>query len=391
MREFNLPANLSNMRRNALALGLLGLIVGAIGVGLSFIGIVPLEQFFQSYLFGYVFVLQFPLGCLGLLMVHHLAGGRWGFTIRRLLEAGAMTLPVMGLLFIPVLVGMDFLYEWLHEVEDPLIQHKAPYLNMPFFIIRAVLYFIIWSGLAYLFNQMSRRQDETGEGNVARFKALSAAGVILFMLTVTFAAYDWMMSLQPHWFSSIYGVIYIAGSAAATVALMIIMGRTLHHQEPMSEWFTLDIFNDLANFMLAFVSFWAYVSFSQYLIIWSANLPEEITWYIYRSQGGWQYQAMALIFLQFALPFLLLLSRAVKRNINITMPLAAWVIFMRAVDWHWHIMPAFYPEGFHFHWLDLALPLGLGGLWMWLFITQLRRKPLIAQHDPRFQEVPAHG
>ena len=307
-----------------------------------------------------------------------------------------MTIPLMGILVIPIIIGMPYLFSWTDPemlAEYALLQHKTPYLNVPFFITRAVLYFIIWTCLAYLLNQWSAKQDQDASldpRSVSRFKALSAAGIILFMLTATFAVFDWMMSLQPFWFSSIYGVIYLAGCAISAICFSIVVGRNLKDHEPMPKVMTTNTFNDLSNFMLAFVSFWAYVSFSQFLILYSANLPETITWYVVRSDGGWQYFAMLLIFVHFAFPFLILMSRTFKRMLRLMFPLALLILFMRSVDLFWHIMPAFY-DTVHIHWLDFLMPIGMGGIWLSLFIRQLKRKPLVALHDPRFQEAPAHG
>lgn len=385
-----LPPRVNQMGRNALFIGVGALVISILGF------FIDPDQFYKSYLLGYMYVLQFPLGCLGLLMVHQLAGGRWGFSIRRLLEAGAMTMPLLAVLAIPVVIGIPSLYLWADPAavaESHLLQHKSLYLNIPFFITRMVAYFIIWISLAYLLNQWSAKQDQDPSLNpnsVSRFKSLSAAGLILYMLTATFAVFDWMMSLQPYWFSSIYGVIYIVGAGIATVSLMIIVGRALMDREPLSAVLNIDAFNDLSNWMLAFVSFWAYVSFSQFLIYYQSNIPETITFYVVRMAGGWQVVGLALVFLGFAFPFILLMSRTLKRMPKVMVPLAILLLVMRWVGLFWQIMPAFYVT-FHLHWLDILLPIGMGGIWVSLFIRQLKRKPLVALHDPRFQEAPAHG
>ena len=385
-----LPPRVNQMGRNALFIGVGALVISILGFFLD-----P-NQFYKSYLLGFMYTLQFPLGCLGLLMVHQLAGGRWGFSIRRLLEAGAMTMPLLAVLAIPVVIGIPSLYLWADPAavaDSHLLQHKSLYLNVPFFIARMVAYFIIWISLAYLLNQWSAKQDQDTSLNpnsVNRFKALSAAGLILYMLTATFAAFDWMMSLMPYWFSSIYGVIYIVGGGIATVTLSIIVGRSLMDQEPLSGVLNIDAFNDLSNWMLAFVSFWAYVSFSQFLIYYQTNIPETITFYVVRMAGGWQVVGLALVFLGFGFPFVLLMSRTLKRMPRVMVPLAVLLLFMRWVGLFWQIMPAFY-ETFHLHWLDILLPIGMSGIWVSLFIRQLKRKPLVALHDPRFQEAPAHG
>lgn len=379
---------LSRIQRLALVVGVVGAVISVIGALIS-----P-AQFFYSYLFGYLFWVSLGLGCFGIMMLHHLVGGTWSFVIRRFLESGAMTLLLMAVLFIPIIFGMRQLYLWARPeevAEVALLQHKAPYLNVPFFVGRAVLYFVIWVGLAYLFNRWSAEQDRTGDPRlVGRMRAFSALGIILFVLTVTFAAYDWMMSLQPEWFSSIYGVIFIAGQAMVTIAFSIILARWLANREPLSHWLSVPVFNDLGNFLMAFIAFWAYVSFSQYLIIYQANLPETVTWYIIRSQGGWQWVTLILIFFHFALPFAVLLARRIKRNERILTAVAIFMMVMHAVDIFWLVMPSLYGEGFYIHWLDFAMLIGIGGFWLAFFIWQLQRKPLLPLNDPRFQEVPVH-
>ncbi|MCB0193234.1 MAG: hypothetical protein KDJ65_14915 [Anaerolineae bacterium] len=383
-----LPPSVSRIGRNALVIGIIALALGAVGF------FIDQERFFQSYLFGYMYALQFPLGCLGLLTIHHLAGGRWGYSIRRFLEAGILTFPLMAVLIIPIVVGMGTIFPWINPEEHyALLDHKAPYLNVPFFIGRMVFYFVVWTVIGLWLNQQSVKQesvDVPDPKSVARLKRASAIGLILFMLTATFAVFDWMMSLQPFWFSSIYGVIYLAGTAIAAMSFSLLVGNALKNHEPISELLTIDLFSDLSNFLLAFVSFWAYVSFSQYLIIYSANLPEEITWYAIRGNGGWGYFALALVFFAFALPFGILLSKSNKRVLKLMVSLAMFLLFMRSIDLFWHIMPAFY-ETVSISWLDFVMPIGLTGVWLWFFIMQLNRKPLVVRRDPRFQEVPAHG
>ncbi len=250
-------------------------------------------------------------------MLHHLVGGRWSAMIRRLLETGAMTLPLMAMLFLPLLFGLTTLYPWAnaeHVQQSELLQQKTVWLNIPFFLGRSALYFIVWITLAFLFNRWSLAQDRTGDPQLAvRMRRLSAIGMILFMLTATFAAYDWMMSLEPEWFSSIYGLSFIAGQGLAALALGIIGLRFIAKDNAASpDW--IKSFNDLGNFLLGFVMIWAYFAFSQFLIIWSADIPEEAIWYYHRSQGGWLNVGLFLIALHFGLPFFLLLSRQVKRR-----------------------------------------------------------------------------
>jgi hypothetical protein len=391
--SFSLRPKLDRLQQTGLVIGLVGLALSLAGAFLS------REQFWQSYLVAYIFWLQIALGSLAILMVHHLTGGRWGFLIRRILESGAMTLPWLALLAVPFLFGLDKLYIWtnpdLVAASEPLL-HKSVYLNIPFFVSRAVVYFIIWTGLAYLLNRWSLSQDRTAEPALTGWmRRLSGPGLILYVLTATFAAYDWLMSLEPAWFSSIYGVLFITGQALATLAFAIIVVRRVlwsNHPSLLEEtslaW--ADHFNDLGNLLLGFVMMWAYISFSQYLIIWSANIPEEAIWYYHRSRGGWQWVGLGLILFHFVLPFLLLLSRRAKRKARLLAGLASLIIVMRLVELFWLVAPAFHPQGLYLHWLDVVAPLTLGGFWLTLFFRQLAGKPLLAATGPRWPEVLDH-
>ena len=380
---------LNRIQKSALIVGIVGLMAVLAGAFIS------RQAFFQAYLLGYLFWVHLALGCLAGIMLHHLVGGRWSFAIRRFFEASAMTLPLLALLFIPLLLGLPALYPWINPEEvahSVLMQHKAVYLNESFFIGRTVFYFVVWIGLAYLLNRWSFQQDQTGEAGLfeARLKnkmrTLSPPGLILLVLTSTFASFDWMMSLEPEWFSSIYGVLFVAGEALVAIAFAIIMVKLFENQKPLANWVSVGVYNDLGNFLLAFVSFWAYIAFSQYLIIWSGNLPEEITWYITRTQGGWQYIGLALIMFHFALPFAVLLSRTVKRQAQVLTVIAIFIVFMRLVDLFWLTMPALRPT-LSLHWLDVVVPVAMGGFWVALFAWHLQRKSLVPLHDPGFQEA----
>jgi len=366
----------------ALTLGLVGLVLALVGAFLN------QTQFWQSYLLAYVFWLEAGLGCLGLLMLHHLVGGRWSGLIRRLLETGAMTLPLLALLFIPLVIGMNTLYPWLnaeHVQQSELLQQKTGWLNGPFFLGRSAFYFLIWITLALLFNRWSLAQDRAQGGAEAakfttRMRRLSAVGMILYMLTATFAGYDWLMSLEPEWFSSIYGLLFIAGQALAALSLAIIgLGMVARERGTTQQW--VKSFNDLGNFLLGFVMIWAYFTYSQFLVIWSADIPEEGIWYYHRTQGGWQTVALILIAVHFVLPFVLLLSRTLKRSVPWLTAVALLVFLARTVDLVWLIVPAFYPEGVHVHWLDLALWLAIGGGWVMFFTRQWAGKAALPIHD----------
>jgi hypothetical protein len=380
----NESAALARFRRPAL-------LVALVGLGLAILGaFLDREQFWRSYLLAFLFWLEIGLGCLGLLMLHHLVGGRWSALIRRLMETGAMTLPLMAILFLPLLLGLTTLYPWTdaaHVQASPLLQQKTAYLNLPFFLGRAALYFAVWLVLAYLLNRWSLAQDRTGEEQwTRRMRRLSALGIILHMLTATFAAYDWMMSLEPEWYSSIYGLLFIIGQALAGLAVAIIGLRLLaKHYAAEGDW--TQSFNDLGNFLLGFVMIWAYFSFSQFLIIWSANIPEEAIWYVHRSQGGWLNVGLFLIVFHFALPFFLLLARRVKRQAQLLTALAVLIFCSRWVDLFWLITPAFYPEGVRLHWLDFVILLAMGAGWLAVFLWQWVGKAPLPQHDPHLEAI----
>lgn len=382
--HLSVPPILQRTQRPALLMAAIG---GLIAIGGFFL---DATQFWQSYLLAFLFWLEIGLGCLGFIMLHHLAGGRWSALIRRILEAGAMTLPAMALLFLPLLFGLRTLYPWLnseHVAESALLQEKVAYLNLPFFLVRAVIYFGVWITLATMLNRWSLAEDTGSDDHAGkRMRRISAIGMLLYAITATFAAYDWMMSLEPEWFSSIYGLLFIAGQALAALALAIIGLRHLSDaNESPAAW--IDQFNDLGNFLLGFVMIWAYFAFSQFLIIWSANIPEEALWYYHRSQGGWLSVGIFLIALHFVLPFFLLLSRQIKRKAQLLTALAALIFAARVIDLFWLIVPAFHPEGLHIHWLDLALLIAMGSGWYLIFARQWRRHAPVAHHDPHFVGV----
>ena len=368
------------------------LIAGGVGLGLCLGGaFLSPEQFFRSYLVAYLFWTGIALGSFAIVMLHHLTGGGWGFVIRRLLEAGTRTLPLMAVLFVPLLFGLPDLYVWARPAEvasDPILQHKSLYLNIPFFLIRTAGYFAIWIGVTYFLNKWSVEQDRTAEPLLTRrLQVLSGPGLVLYGLTATFASIDWAMSLEPHWLSTIYGVMFIVGQVLATLALMIPMALLLADREPLSNVVSPAYLVDLGNFLLAFVMLWAYMAFSQYIVIWSGNLPEEIPWYLHRTTGGWQWIALFLIIFHFAVPFLLLLSRVTKRSVQMLSAVAAALIVARFVDLFWLVVPAFHHTGVHIHWMDLVAPIGIGGIWMWFFIWQVKARSLLPLYDPRLAGI----
>lgn len=386
-RTFTAPADVDRLQRQCL-------VAGGIGLALSLIGFfVDRPVFFRAYLVAWVFCTGIALGCLAIAMLHHLSRGGWGVVVRRVLEAASRTLPVLLLLAIPWLFGMRDLYEWARPevvAHDPVLLHKQPYLNVPFFIVRLVLYFAIWYGLAWLLNRMSLEQDRTGDPGLARRMQLVAApGLAAYCLASTFAAVDWLMSLQPHWFSTIYGVYFVGGHGLSALAFLILVAGYLSHREPMSRVLARRHFHDYGKLFLAFLMLWAYFSFSQFLIIWAGNLPEETVWYVRRIRGGWQWVALSLVVLHFVLPFLLLLSRDLKRAPRLLARVAALLLLMRWVDLFWQVEPAFDEGRFTFHWLFPVALLGVGGLWLAAFFRELKRRPLLPVNDPYLADAVA--
>jgi hypothetical protein len=368
------------------------LVAGGIGAAISLLGLIlDPRQFLQSYLMTYMLLLGATLGSLALGMIHQLSGGAWGVVTRRIFGAASRVLPVLTALFLPLALGVHTLYEWTHEdvvAADPILQGKALYLNTPFFLARAAVYFLAWNAIAYFLNRWSLEQDRSADPRIARrMQRLSGGGLVVYVLTVTFASFDWVMSLDPHWFSTIYGVLFVGGQGLTALAFMIIALAWLSRREPLNTIVVPGHFHDLGNLMLAFVMLWAYFSFSQYLIIYSANLPEEITWYTRRLFTGWRFIGVALVVFHFAVPFLILLSRAVKRNPQLLVKVAAGVIVVRLIDLFWLIAPEFHHDGFTVSWLDVLLPLSLGSVWLGCFVWQLRGRPLLALHDPQFDEA----
>jgi hypothetical protein len=368
------------------------LTVGAVAAGLCLVGAVTSpEQFYRSYLVGFLFWAGISLGCFAVLLLHHIFGAAWGFVVQRMLEAGTRTFALLAVLFLPLLLGLHQLYEWTHAdvvAGDVVLQHKSAYLNTGFFIGRAVFYFVAWIGVAALLNRWSQQLDQSGAWPLAeRLKNSGPPGLLVYGLTVTFATVDWVMSLDPHWYSTMFALIFIAGQVLSTLAFAVLVARLLEEHKPLADVVRPAHLHDLGNLMLAFTMIWAYVSFSQFLIIWSGNLPETITWYKHRSEGGWQWVAIGLILFGFALPFVILLSRFIKRRARLLAIVAGLVLFMRWVEVFWVVQPTFHPEGIRFHWLDGVAPLAIGGLWLWFYVRQLKSRPLLPQLDPRMKEA----
>jgi hypothetical protein len=370
------------------------LIAGGIALGFCVFGAFSnSKQFFVSYLFSYVFWLGVALGCLGFLMVHHLTGGRWGFAVRRFYEAAIMTLPLMALLFIPVCFGLRDLYLWTDPQAidaDPVLQHRSAYMNAPAFMIRAAVFFLIWIGVALALNKWSFQQDATtGVEPTRKLRTLSGPGIALYPVTATFVLVDWVLSLEPDWYSTMFVVLIIIGQMLAGLAFGIMLLALLYKTKPMSDFVTTTHFHHLGMLLLAFVMLWTYMSFGELLIIYSGNLPHEIVWYLHRIAGDWKLVVWFLFLFHFLVPFFLLLSRELKRNVPVLATIAGVIFFAHIVNTYWLIAPSFNQTGIRLHWLDFAAPIGVGGIWIAAFTGRLKSRPLLVQNDPR--QYPNYG
>ena len=372
-----------------------GCVAGILCIGLATVGT---RQFFISYLVGFVFWIGLSLGCLGVGMIHHLTGGRWGFITRRFLEAGFMTLPLMVVLFVPLLFGLHELYSWtrLDAIEaSETLHHRTGYLNPLGFGLRSLVYLGVWFALAFFLRKWSLQQDATADpAPTIRLRTLSGPGIVIYPVTATFAFIDWVMSIEPRWSSTMFAVIVLIGQILVAFAFVTMLLAGFRGELPFQAIVTRTHFHDLGNLLLAFVVFWTYVSFSQFLIIWSGNLPREIDWYLHRTAGGWQWIVGGLALFHFFVPFALLLFRVMKQSFRRLAVIAALIFIVHIVEVFWVIKPSFFPAGVQFHLLDFLTVIGIGGLWIATFAWNLIRHPLLPQNDPRIEHPltqPAHA
>jgi len=390
-QDYMAPESVGRLQQRALGVGIVGLVACAICLLLYRDQFA--DRFFQSYLIAFMFVLGLSLGSLGLLMLQHLTGGHWGIMTRRPLESATRVLPVVAILFLPIAIfGMKHLYgEWLNAPptgEGSLSNLQKSYLTSSGFLIRAVIYFVVWLGLVFIFNLWSKEQDINREDRALRrrMKMLAGPGIILYVFVMTFAAIDWVMSLSPHWASTIYGFLFVIGQLISSMSLMIAVLVLLSRTSPMEGVIQSRHLHDLGKLLLAFVMLWAYFGFSQLLIIWSGNLPEEISFYRTRLYGGWGVVAVIVLIFHFFVPFFFLLPRDVKRSAKLLPKIAMWLIFMRLVDLFWLTRPEFTSSAVP-RLMDIAAILALAGIWFAVFARNLKTQPLLPLGDPKLEEA----
>ena len=382
---YAVPAGAAGIQRAAAVVGVVGLVLCGVGFSSS-----P-EQFYRAWLIGFLFWWGVSLGSMAWMMVHHLSGGQWGVVTRRIFEASSRTMPFVALAFIPVAIGVHYLFPWARPEEvasDAILQHRAPYLNASFFYVRAALYFLIWTGITNTLSAWSRRQDSAPHDTALaiRMQRLSGGGLLIYGVTLFFASVDWLMTIDPHWYSSIYGILMLGGQGLGSMAFTIVVFVLLARTEPFAHVFKADHLHDLGKLTLAFVMLWAYFQFSQFLIIWSANLPMEITFYLDRIEGRWVYLSALVILGHFVVPFLLLLNRDLKRSSALAL-VAIYIIAMRFVDLFWLMGPRDGHAAPALSWMNFVTPLAIGGIWVAVFLWQLGTRPLLPLGDQGLPEV----
>jgi hypothetical protein len=376
----NLSIKLNRLQR-------LGLIVGGAFTLLTIGGLaLSPRPALISYLAAYVFWFGVALGCLNVALIHHLTGGCWGIVTRRFFEAGYLTLPVMAVLFVPVLISLRELYPWANPatvLADKILQQRSSYENIPAFILRAIFFFAVWIQIAFWLRKWSLQSDgAAGLAATARAKALSGPAMVIVPLVATFAFVDWIMSLEPSWFSTIFSLILLAGGILIAIAFGLLLLAWFQADNPFAKAITPKQILDLSNLLLAFVMFWTYLAFSQLLISYSGNQPHEITWYLHRIAGGWKWLLVFIALFQFFLPFFILLFRSYKQNLRRLAAVAALVFLVYALQIYWTIVPTFYPTGIKIHWTDFTAWLGMGGIWMATLAANLKKHPPLVRPLP---------
>ena len=348
------------------------------------------ERFLRSYLVAFTFFLSLALGGLFFVLITHLTRAGWSVVLRRVAEAVSMTMVPLAFLALVLVFGREGLYEWTRPevvAGDELLQHKSPYLNTTFFVVRLAFYFLTWIGMATYFGMRSLQQDRSGDPDLSiEMERVAAPGAIFFAMTLTFASFDLLMSLYPHWYSTIFGVYYFAGCVLATFSLVTILVAALQGVGRLASAVTVEHYHDLGKLMFAFVVFWAYIAFSQYMLIWCADIPEETAWVQIRQERPWSGLSLFLLFGHFFVPFLWLMSRHTKRRRGVLIGAAAWLLAMHWFDLYWLVMPEWSPKSWPFHGLDLACFVAVGGTVLPVLFLTLDRVKLIAVRDPRLSE-----
>ena len=367
-----------NLMKKTLIIGVVAFLAGIAGYFMDS------DQFFHSYLVAYLFWITAGLGAMFFVLVFHLTGSVWSIVLRRIAETMMMVVPIMAIFFIPILFGMHDLYHWTHPAAaDKVLQHKVGYLNIPFFMIRSLIYFAAWYLIARsLYKSSLDLEHADPVERIKRMRKVSAIGVIVFALTVTFAAIDWIMSLEPHWYSTIFGAYIFSGSLIGALSFFILIGLYLRKKNILQDVITTEHYHDLAIMIFGFIIFWGYMGFSQYFLMWYANIPEETIYYLKRWEGTWKIFSLTLVLGHFALPFVLLLPRAMKRNLTFLKILAVWLLIMHWIDVYWMVMVNHSPQGIHLHWIDAALFIGLGGIVFGVFWKFFSAHPLVPVGDP---------
>ena len=371
------------------------IIIGAAGILLSIAAaFVDHKQFYFSYLTAYMFWTGIVLGGLFFTMLHNISGAVWSLVLRRIMESMMYAAPLLILLFLPVVFGIHDLYHWSHQeavAEDALLLKKAGYLNPPFFIIRSAVYLGLWTLLALLLYRGSIRQDKKfNAAEQMRSKRISAPGIVIFALTITFASFDWLMSLEPHWYSTIFGVYIFAGSFLAAQAFIILFVLGYRKKGILKETITVEHYHDIGKFLFAFTIFWGYMAFSQYFLIWYGNIPEETVWFLERWQGNWKIITMILVLGHFLIPFMGLMPRAAKRNLTYLKIMSIWILIMHFFDMYWIVMPTLYEHGFRLSWIDLVTFMGIGGIVVWYIARKYNAGALVPVGDPKLEESIQH-
>lgn len=382
--------DLDRVQRNAAVCAIVGI------VGLAFYFFHDRDLFFHSYLVAFIYWAAIPFGSIAVLMLHHMTGGWWGYPLRRILEASTRTCWILVVLFLPIWLGMSQLYSWTRPdafPNDDLHHFKRLYLEPGFFTLRAVIYFVILLFFVYLLNKRSAAQDQTGDPALqAKLGGMSGLGVVLWGFIVSAAAFDWVMSLEPDWFSTIFGMIFIDLEALLALCFVVFIYGRLAKRDPMKNLLRLQDYNDIGNLMLAFTLLWAYLQFDQFLLIYAGNLRDEIPWYKTRVFGGWGAWAAFLLVFHFFVPFFMLLQRSIKRNLDRLSRVAVYLVVMAVFDVYWLVIPSFDTDrsGPRFHLSDLFAFAALGGIWVAAFAWQLKKLPILPLHDPRFEGVLLH-